>query len=433
MRDADLECFGSETSDLILKTTASKCLVCHTGDVVQSPDIKEDDIFMIYTRDGTLVAKHLEYRCNNRRLPCRAGHYYGFVSLGENGNEEKPRCYHKLALKNEYLVTSSQTAFSVKYLWDCLLQKVFSNASFESLAKIYNNLHFVNLPYDVMMRRVEVNRKRITEATFLFAYLELGQRYGVPPVISGGIDQTILKYRPQIRDKFREQWSVNHKCEKKGCSSVLIVDGGMKPTRSLCAAKLNGIKEFTKSGMFVVCGCQKIPQPDSKYCGEHVSLLSPALTSDDVSQTTRMTLREHRVETSEFKDAPQDQVYVIETILEKKEDSTEASFLVKWLGFPLSQATWEPARNIQPWIQDYYNGDDKLGKPLPEPRIKYSKRAGDEVYYYLSWDGEEGEKLSKWVDKSFFSLASEDGELFSQLEEEKTCNTKKTKDKRERR
>ena len=74
MRDADLECFGSETSDLILKTTASKCLVCHTGDVVQSPDIKEDDIFMIYTRDGTLVAKHLEYRCNNRRLPCRAGH-----------------------------------------------------------------------------------------------------------------------------------------------------------------------------------------------------------------------------------------------------------------------------------------------------------------------------------------------------------------------
>ena len=44
MRDADLECFGSETSDLILKTTASKCLVCHTGDVVQSPDIKEDDM-----------------------------------------------------------------------------------------------------------------------------------------------------------------------------------------------------------------------------------------------------------------------------------------------------------------------------------------------------------------------------------------------------
>ena len=160
---------------------------------------------------------------------------------------------------------------------------------------------------------------------------------------------------------------------------------------------------------------------------------SPALTSDDVSETTRITLREHRAETSEFKDAPQDQVYVIETIFEKKEENKEVSFLVKWLGFPSNQATWEPARNIQPWIQDYYGDDGKLGKPLPEPRIKYSKRAGDEVYYYLSWDREEGERLSQWVDKSFFSLASEDGELVSQLEEEKSCNTKKTKDKRERR
>ena len=156
----------------------------------------------------------------------------------------------------------------------------------------------------------------------------------------------------------------------------MIVDGGMKPTRSLCAAKLNGIKEFTKSGMFVVCGCQKIPQPDSKYCGDHVNLSSPALTSDDVSETTRITLREHRAETSEFKDAPQDQVYVIETIFEKKEENKEVSFLVKWLGFPSNQATWEPARNIQPWIQDYYGDDGKLGKPLPEPRIKYSKHAG---------------------------------------------------------
>ena len=226
-----------------------------------------------------------------------------------------------------------------------MLQKVFSNAYFESLAKIYNNLHFVNLPYDVMMRRVEVNRKRITEA-----YLELGQRYGVPPVISGVINQTVLKNRSDIQDRFREQWSVNHRCEKKGCSSVLIVDGGVKPTRSLCAAKLNGIKEFTKSGMFVVWGCQKIPQSDSKYCGDHVNLSSPALTSDDVSETTRITLREHRAETSEFKDAPLDQVYVIETIFEKKEENKEVSFLVKWLGFPSNQATWEPARNIQPWI-----------------------------------------------------------------------------------
>ena len=214
MKDDELECYGSDNSDIVLKTNATKCKVCCTGDVVPCTDNKEVDVFMIYTRDGTRTGKHLEYRCNNRRLPCRAGHYYGFVSMGEKGNDEKPRCYEKLAWKKDYLVTSSQTAFSITYLWDCLLQVVFSNASFESLAKIYNNLHFVNLPTDVMLRRVEVHRKRIAEAIFLFAYLELGQRYGVPPIISGGIDNTILKNRADIRDRFREIWSVIHQCDK---------------------------------------------------------------------------------------------------------------------------------------------------------------------------------------------------------------------------
>ena len=434
LKDVELEHYGSEQSDIILRTDATKCKVCKTGDVTPSTDKKKEGTFMIYTRDGTSTAKHQEYRCNNRQLPCRAGHFYGYVTMGEKGNEEKPKCFEKFALKKDFLITSSQTAFSAPYLWDSLLQIVFSNASFESLAKIYNNLHFVNLPDDVMARRVEVHRKRIAEAIFIFAYLELGQRYGLPLIISGGIDATILRNRTDIRDKFREIWSVDHRCEKIGCSSVLIVDGGMKPTRALCAAKLNGLKEFSKSGMVVVVGCQKIPQPDSKYCGEHVGLASPALTAENVTDTTRIKLREHRAETSATKDAPQDQIYVIESILEKKEENETHYFKVKWLGFPSDQSTWEPARNIQPWIQTFYSEDpQRLGKPLPEPRIKYTKKAGDEVYHYLSWEGGEGETLSRWVGESFFSLASNDGEIVSQLEEDKSCNTKKTKDKRDRR
>ena len=102
-------------------------------------------------------------------------------------------------------------------MWDCLLQIVFSNASFESLAKVYNNLHFVNLQTDVMLRRIEVNKKRIADGVFLFAYLELGQRYGLPPIIHGGVDETILKNKTDIRDKFRKVWSVNHHCDVKGC------------------------------------------------------------------------------------------------------------------------------------------------------------------------------------------------------------------------
>lgn len=431
--DIDLEVLGADESDIIvLRTDVKKCKVCRTGDLVARTDAKEDEKFMIYTRDGTVAAKHLEYRCNNRNPNCRAGHFYSYVTMGEKENVVKPRCYDRFALKKEYLVTSSQTAFSVMYLWDSLMQIIFSNASFESLANVYNNLHFVNLPTDVLMRRVQIHRKRIAEAIFLFAYLELSQRYGLPPIISGGIDQTILKNRTQIRDRFREIWSVNHLCDTKGCSSVLIVDGGMKPTRSLCAAKLNGVKEFSKSGMVVVCGCQRNPQPDAKYCGDHIGLASPAMASSDVSETTRSTLRSHRDKTASFKDTPQDNMYVMESVLDKKEEKTGKFWKIKWLGFPMEQATWEPEANVQPWIQSYYDSDPaRLGKPLPEPRIKYTKKAGDEVYYYLSWDDEPGK--SQWYGESFFSLASEDGEIASLLEEDQSCNTKKTKDKRVRR
>ena len=259
------------------------------------------------------------------------------------------------------------------------------------------------------------------------------QRYGLSPIISGGIDETILKNRIAIRDKFRKIWSVDHCCDVTGCESVIIIDGGMKPTRSLCAAKLNGLKEFSKSGMVVVCGCQKAPLPSSKYCGEHVGMATPAMTSDQVSTSTRMSLRNHRTMTSTFKETPQDNIYVIETVLEKKQEQSQIIWKVKWLGFPHEQSTWEPADNIQPWILAYYEGHpERLGMPLPEPKIKYSKRAGDEVYHYLSWEGGE-DHASRWVGQSFFTLASEDGEIVSQLEEDRSCNTKKTKDKRDRR
>lgn len=425
----ELEILGAEISDIILETNATICKVCGTGSVVSVNSNKEDDKFMIYTRDGTLLARHREHRCNNRSLPCRAGHYHGYVSLGEKANADKPRCYEKYVLKNKYLVTSNQSAFSVDYLWDCLLQKVFSNATFESLAKIYNNLHFTNLPKDVMLRRVEAHRKRIADAVFLFAYLELGQRYGISSVISGGIDETILRNRIPIRDRFREKWSIEHLCETKGCANVLTVDGGMKPTRSLCAAKLHGIKHFRHSGMTVVSGCLKNPQPNSKFCGGHVGLSTPALASDQVSESTRKTLRDHRNKTAFSKEAPQDNIYVIESILEMNNDNWK----VKWLGFPTEKSSWEPSVNIQPWIMSYYEEDpSRLGQPLPEPNIKHIKKAGDEVFYYLSW-GEDQLKGNPWKGKSFFSLASEDGEIVEQLEGAHTCNTKKTKDKRERR
>ena len=53
------------------------------------------------------------------------------------------------------------------------------SANFEALAKVYNRMHCPKLPMDVMYRREELCRKRMTEAYMLYAYLELGSRYGI--------------------------------------------------------------------------------------------------------------------------------------------------------------------------------------------------------------------------------------------------------------
>ena len=255
----------------------------------------------------------------------------------------------------------------------------------------------------------------------------------MPPIICDNIDESILKYKLDFRDQFRKIWSVDHQCEVKGCDSVLVIDGGMKPTRPLCAAKLHGIKEFEMSGMVVVCGCQKAPLPSSKYCGDHVDMATPSMTSNQVSSSTRMTLRNHRKATSVFKESLQDNIYVIESLESKKFVEHVTYWKVKWLGFPADQATWEPESNIQKWIISYYEADEsRLGKLLPEPRVKHTKRAGDEIYHYLSWDGISDEP-SRWVGDSFFKIAADDGEIVSQLEDENSCNTQKTKDKRDRR
>ena len=75
------------------------------------------------------------------------------------------------------------------------------------------------------------------------------------------------------------------------------------------------------------------------------------MTSDNVSEGTRKKLREYRTETSSFKDAQQDNIYVVESLLETKKDQ----WRVKWLGFPAQMSTWEPSTNIQSWVISCYS------------------------------------------------------------------------------
>ena len=112
---------------------------------------------------------HEERRCNNRTLPCRAGHFHGYVK------SDQTKVLDDNILQNKYLITSNQTAFAIDYLWDITLQILFMRATFEGLGNVYNNLHNTNLPLDTLLKRESLVRKRIAEAFYLFAFIELGK------------------------------------------------------------------------------------------------------------------------------------------------------------------------------------------------------------------------------------------------------------------
>ena len=173
--ELEIEVLNCENAGITLCSSARKCGVSNIGDVVK---VGRETNLVIYTRSGTSQGVHVEMRCNNRgEAPCRVGHYYGYVRVGSEKHVDDD------VLKNKYLITSSHTAFAVDYLWDITLQILFSHATFEGLANIFNNLHFSNLPFDIMRKRENIYSKRIAEAFFLYAFIEVGQRFDVAVTI----------------------------------------------------------------------------------------------------------------------------------------------------------------------------------------------------------------------------------------------------------
>ena len=64
---------------------------------------------------------------------------------------------------------------------------------------------------------------------------------------------------------------------------------------------------------------------------------------------------------------------------------------------------------------------------LPKPRIKATKKIGDTLVHKLAWGAEGG---GEWLEDDWFATMSED---LTPETTNVTCNTRKSRDKRERR
>ena len=357
-----------EDSSKIYKPTRNICGVCKVGSVLPVARGSNKADMLVYTRNGIRKVKHPEYRCNSRSNNCRSLHGHGFFKF------KGKKVFEPDALKNEILVFSGQTAFEVQFLVEISYAIEINADNFEGLSKLYKRMHNHTLPTATAAKREDLYRKRMADGYFVFIYLELAQRYGVKnwQVVGSNIDDTILEHKTELLNKFRERWAVNHRCEVPGCGWCLTIDGGLKPHRQLCGAKMSGIRVFPKAGIKIFTGCTKHPSPRSKFCAEHEKEESPIVQGSSLSERTKKKLRDERSKAAECKDAGQDDLYIVESILKFRGNQC----YVKWLGF--EDPTWEPKTGIPGFLRHYYETDPgRLGQKLPKPTIKHTKKIGE--------------------------------------------------------
>ena len=77
-------------------------------------------------------------------------------------------------------------------------------------------MHNHRLPTATSAKREDLCHKRMTDAYMTYVYLEFAQRYGIRnyQVVDANIDDTILKHKTEMMNKFRERWAFKHRCDK---------------------------------------------------------------------------------------------------------------------------------------------------------------------------------------------------------------------------
>ena len=180
-----------------------------------------------------------------------------------------------------------------------------------------------------------MDHRRIADGWFTYIFLELNKRWGYEVVLDGSekeIENAIVANENVYKTHFRKYWS-SHQCDAKGCGKWIIVDGGMKPHRMVCAAKYSAIRTYKHTDVKTVVGCGNKPGIKSEFCSEHQKEnAGPVVMAEKLSVETRSKLRK-----GQPPNLPQDTVFFVQSLLKQDKDKV----LVKWANLPTEDATWE--------------------------------------------------------------------------------------------
>ena len=146
-----------------------------------------------------------------------------------------------------------------------------------ALSETYNAFHLVDQSQE---KRTALYEKRLTEGLLLYEILEFTHRYDLTiNHVRGDIDKTILDNFEELKAKFERTWG-KHYCEEEGCGRVLTLDGNLKLTRRMCAAKTAGVKKFDHSSGYVLTGCCETPPIGKKFCSLHAEGNTPSIPAE---------------------------------------------------------------------------------------------------------------------------------------------------------
>ena len=340
---------------------------------------KRHAVVTAYTYEGTKLLHHYAKLCRQ----CKAHFYHGYKTI------ENTIYYDDNVLQNELIVTKQQTAFQTQFLYETILSIFFGHSTFLSICQVYNAKHSPLPSHSPVVKtendRAELCYKRVAEAVFLFAMLDLKKRFNIQMDFDGDIDITIIKYFDSIQSYFEKKWA-NHKCSKPGCGSCLVLDGDLKLTRKLCGAKMAGQFSFKNTPHKVLTGCLNLPVPGQPFCKDHKTGNNPSIPKESLPKA--IVKKMHDTRSKRRNELLNDDVFSIRGLhgVRTNSKTNDTEYFVSWEGYPEDEKSWVSQKNIPKFIIDFYL--ETKQETIPPPRIKHVKKSGYQQYGLLTWDGQ---------------------------------------------